>query len=87
MGKIIVFKSYSTMWCEWVVVLEIEITHSIYFNFVKAEETNKRHAIANDSGKCKIKKKTAGSNKDTALANARRKKKLVETAAKQWLVV
>ena len=49
---------------------------------VEAKETNKQHAIANDSGKCKIKKKMAGSNKDTKRASERRKK-LVETAVKQ----
>ena len=49
---------------------------------VEVEEANKRHAIVNDSGKCKVKKKTAGSNKAIAHASERRKKKLVETAVK-----
>ena len=49
---------------------------------VEVEEANKRHAIVNNSGKCKVKKKTVGSNKAIARASERRKKKLVETAVK-----
>ena len=55
----------------------------IYIYIVEAEEVNKRHAIINDSGNCKVKKKTVRSNKTTARAIERRKKKLVETAVKR----
>ena len=49
---------------------------------VEVEEANKRHAIVNNSGKCKVKKKTTGSNKAIARASEKRKKKLVEIAVK-----